>query len=37
MAATRHYVHEGIYDEFVEKVTAAVQQVKVGDPFEEGV
>ena len=33
----RLILHEGIYDEFVEKLTAIYQKVKVGNPLEEGV
>jgi acyl-CoA reductase-like NAD-dependent aldehyde dehydrogenase len=30
----RAYVHEDVYDEFVEKFVAATNQLKVGDPFD---
>jgi len=32
--AERAYVHESIADEFVEKITAAMQKTVVGDPFD---
>lgn len=32
-AGTRVFVQEGIYDKFLEKFTAKVQSLKVGDPF----
>ena len=35
--ANRIYVQSGVYDAFVEKLSAAVGQMKVGDGFEEGV
>ncbi len=31
--AERAYVHESVADEFIEKITAAMQQTVVGDPF----
>jgi len=37
VCANRVYVQEGIYDEFVEKFTAAVQKLKVGRGEEAGV
>ena len=37
VCANRIYVQEGVYDEFVEKFTAAVQQLKVGRGDEAGV
>lgn len=37
MCANRLYVQEGVYDEFVEKFTSAVQALKVGRGEEEGV
>jgi succinate-semialdehyde dehydrogenase/glutarate-semialdehyde dehydrogenase len=37
VCANRVYVQEGIYDEFVEKFTAAVQELKVGRGEEDGV
>lgn len=36
-AGSRLFVHEAIYDEFVEKAAARAAQRKVGDPFQEGV
>ena len=35
--AERVYVHDSIAEEFVKKITAAMQQTKVGDPFEAGI
>lgn len=35
--AERVYVHESIAEEFVKRVTAAMEQTRSGDPFEEGV
>lgn len=35
IAAKRFILMEGIYDEFVEKFTKAVKELKSGDPFEE--
>ena len=37
VCANRVYVQEGVYDEFVEKFTAAVQKLKVGRGEEDGV
>ncbi len=37
VCANRLYVQEGVYDEFVEKFTSAVQALKVGRGEEEGV
>ena len=37
VCANRVYVQEGVYDEFVEKFTTAVQQLKVGRGDEDGV
>jgi succinate-semialdehyde dehydrogenase / glutarate-semialdehyde dehydrogenase len=37
VCANRFYVHNKVYDEFVEKFDAAVQQLKVGNGLEEGV
>jgi succinate-semialdehyde dehydrogenase/glutarate-semialdehyde dehydrogenase len=37
VCANRVYVQEGVYDEFVEKFTAAVKQLKVGRGEEAGV
>ena len=37
MAATRIYVHEAIYDKFVERAAEMARAKKIGDPFEEGV
>ena len=36
-AANRFYVEAGVVDEFSEKLTAAMQAVKVGNGFDEGV
>jgi aldehyde dehydrogenase (NAD+) len=36
IAGSRVYVHEKVYDEFLEKSVAAAQQIQVGDPFAEG-
>jgi lactaldehyde dehydrogenase/glycolaldehyde dehydrogenase len=35
--AERVYVHESIAEEFVSRITAAMKQTKVGDPFEAGI
>jgi lactaldehyde dehydrogenase/glycolaldehyde dehydrogenase len=35
--AERVYVHEKIADEFVRRITAAMQQTKSGNPFEDGI
>ena len=32
-AGTRTFVHESIYDKFVEKATELARQRKLGDPF----
>ena len=32
-AGSRVYVQEGIYDEFLERLTAKVESLKVGSPF----
>ncbi|MDF4255419.1 NAD-dependent succinate-semialdehyde dehydrogenase [Vibrio parahaemolyticus] len=37
VCANRFYVHSKVYDEFVDKFDAAVQQLKVGNGLEEGV
>jgi len=37
MAGTRVYVQEGIYDRFVERQAQLAENMKMGDPFEEGV
>ncbi|PWW43643.1 NAD-dependent succinate-semialdehyde dehydrogenase [Melaminivora alkalimesophila] len=37
VCTNRFYVQEGVYDEFVEKFAARVQQARVGNGFEEGV
>ncbi|WP_299686353.1 NAD-dependent succinate-semialdehyde dehydrogenase [uncultured Vibrio sp.] len=37
VCANRFYVHNKVYDKFVEKFDAAVQQLKVGNGLEEGV
>ncbi len=37
VCANRFYVQDGVYDEFVEKFTAAVRDLKVGRGEEEGV
>ncbi|EEX94697.1 succinate-semialdehyde dehydrogenase [Vibrio orientalis CIP 102891 = ATCC 33934] len=37
VCANRFYVHSKVYDEFVTKFDAAVQQLKVGNGLEEGV
>ncbi len=37
MCANRFYVHSKVYDEFVAKFDAAVQQLNVGNGLEEGV
>lgn len=37
MAGSRTFVHEDIYDAFVEKAVAAAKAKKTGDPFEQGV
>jgi betaine-aldehyde dehydrogenase len=35
-AATRFYVHESVYDEFVERFAAKTRRLEVGDPFAPG-
>ena len=35
-ASSRCYVHEKIYDEFVEKASRKMQSLQIGDPFEYG-
>jgi succinate-semialdehyde dehydrogenase / glutarate-semialdehyde dehydrogenase len=37
VCANRIYVQEGVYDQFVEKFSAKVEALKVGNGFEEGV
>lgn len=37
VAASRLFVQEGIYDQFVSKAAALAKQRKVGNPFDEGV
>ncbi len=37
VCANRIYVQSGIYDAFAEKLAAAVNKMKIGDGFEEGV
>jgi succinate-semialdehyde dehydrogenase/glutarate-semialdehyde dehydrogenase len=37
VCANRLYVQEGVYDRFVEKLTAKVKAMKVGNGFEDGV
>ncbi len=37
VCANRIYVQDGVYDAFAEKLTAAVQKLRVGDGFGEGV
>ncbi|MBE9550116.1 MAG: NAD-dependent succinate-semialdehyde dehydrogenase [Proteobacteria bacterium] len=37
LAANRIYIHQGIYEAFVQAFTKAVSQLKVGDGFEAGV
>jgi succinate-semialdehyde dehydrogenase/glutarate-semialdehyde dehydrogenase len=37
VCANRFYVHEGVYDVFVEKLAARVDALRVGDGFAEGV
>ncbi|TWT49392.1 Lactaldehyde dehydrogenase [Rubripirellula amarantea] len=32
----RFYIHDAVYDEFLEKYIAAVSKLKIGDPMEEG-
>ncbi|KAJ0527726.1 putative aldehyde dehydrogenase (NAD(+)) [Helianthus annuus] len=36
-AGSRTFVHESVYDEFVEKAKARAQRRKVGDPFQKGI
>ena len=36
-AGSRTYVHERVYDEFVEKAKARALKRAVGDPFKEGI
>jgi acyl-CoA reductase-like NAD-dependent aldehyde dehydrogenase len=33
----RVYVHESIYQKFVDKVVEVVKEMKIGDPFEDGI
>lgn len=35
-ARSRLYVHEDIYDEFMEKFVAKAKRIKLGDPFDKG-
>lgn len=37
VAATRTFVHESIYDKFVEKTVALAKKHTIGDPFDENV
>ncbi|MCW8345898.1 NAD-dependent succinate-semialdehyde dehydrogenase [Vibrio sp. ZSDZ65] len=37
VCANRFYVHDAVYDEFVTKFDAAVQQLKIGNGLDEGV
>ncbi|MEV8466059.1 NAD-dependent succinate-semialdehyde dehydrogenase [Fluviibacterium sp. DFM31] len=37
VCANRIYVQSGVYDAFAEKLVAAVQKMKIGDGFEDGV
>lgn len=37
VCANRFYVQEGVYDKFVEKLTAKARAIKVGNGFESGV
>ncbi len=34
IAAKRFFIHEAVYDEFIEKFVAAVNAIKVGDPMD---
>lgn len=34
-AATRVFVHESVYDSFLEKVVEGVKKIKIGDPFDD--
>ena len=34
MSGTRCFVHEDIYDEFIERAVAAIKTIKVGDPMD---
>ena len=36
-AGTRIYVHESVYDRFLDAYTERMKRVKVGEPFEDGV
>ncbi|KAJ2922163.1 hypothetical protein H1R20_g14933, partial [Candolleomyces eurysporus] len=36
-AGSRIFVQSGVYDEFLEKFTAKAKEIKLGDPFGEGV
>jgi len=36
-AGSRIYVHEKIYDEFLEKFNAKAQKIVIGDPFQKGI
>ena len=37
IAGSRTFVHESIYDKFIEKVKAKADSIKVGDPMDENV
>ncbi len=37
ISAQRIYVHDTVYDRFIELLASAVRQLKVGDPLEDGV
>jgi aldehyde dehydrogenase (NAD+) len=37
MAGTRVFVHESIYDKYLEKAVEMAKSKKIGGPFEEGV
>ncbi|MFK0570193.1 aldehyde dehydrogenase family protein, partial [Endozoicomonas sp.] len=37
VCANRFYVHDSIYDTFIEKFTAAVEQLKIGNGLDDGV
>lgn len=37
IAANRFYIHEDVYDEFIERFSARVQTMHLGNPMEDGV
>ena len=35
-ARSRMYIHEDVYDEFIEKFIAKAEKIQIGDPFDKG-